>query len=80
MACILLAVFNQLYCENQEQKGELKDFKNLKFGQKNAPQTWVNESVFIEEITVIKEMLNTLNRDIRKDALRTSRKLQDHFH
>lgn len=64
--------FSKLYCENQEQKTQLKDFKNLWIGQKSAHKIGDKEGMPAEEIAASQEVLSALHRDARKGALRAS--------
>lgn len=76
VAWSLLEAFGQVYYKNQEQKAELKDCKNLQFGQKIACKVVTKEVVLIEEITTHKKMLSTLHKYNRKDSMTASQEFE----
>lgn len=45
---ILLAAFSQVYSDNQEQRLECRDLKNLQFSQKSACKTGAKEVVVVK--------------------------------
>ena len=71
----MLAAFNHIYCDNQEQKAKQKDLKNLQFDQKTENKTGVKENVVIKVIIATKEMINALIRDYRRNGLRNVQEL-----
>lgn len=75
---MFLADFNQVYCENWEQKAERKDLKK-QFGQRRRTHTiGAKEVVVAKEIATNKVKLSNLRRYNTKYALRHLRNQQDH--
>jgi hypothetical protein len=72
-----LSCFNSdIYSENQDQKAQQKELKNVQSSQKRSEFKIVNkESVVGEEIKAIKMKPSTLSWDNRKDTLRVSQEL-----
>jgi hypothetical protein len=52
VAWLFLAAFSQVYSENQEQKAEQKDLKNLQFDQKSLCKVGIKEVIVSAEITI----------------------------
>lgn len=71
----MLVTFSQVYCDNEDQKSEQKDLKNLQCGQKCMSKTGAEEVVIIKGIRAAKEILSTLPRNKRQDGFRASQEL-----
>lgn len=66
-----MTALSQVECDNQKQKAEWKNFKNLQVSQNIACKIGAKKDVIVQEISTREE--NALQRENRKCALRASK-------